>query len=723
MESYSVEAILSAVDKNFSSTMKNADSSMNNLDSSTQKTNTSIFDIAKGIGVFKLVDSAIGLVKSSMDGAIDRFDTLNKYPVVMQALGYSAEEVDKSMNKLTDGIDGLPTSLDEIVSSAQQLAISTGDLQKGTDTAVALNNAFLASGASAADASRGAQQYQQMLSKGEVDLQSWRSLLETMPIAMDKVSKSFSDQGVNSANDLYAALKKGDITFDDFNSRLIELNEGVGGFAELAQKNSAGIRTSFANIKTAVVKGLANVITAIDEGMQDAGLGSIAENFDKIKGAVNVAFKAITDSIPPAISFLTNLWNTIKPFLPLIMAVVGYISIYQGVMGTARKAVELYNGAQKMMNVLMNLNPIGLIIAAVIALVAAFIYFWKTSEEFRNFWIGLWESIKATFSTAWETMKNSLLAVWDAIIALLMPIVVSVMEIFSPMITFFIGLWEQIKTIAGAAWELIKAVIMAPILLLIDLVTGDFNRFKEDLSMIWTTIKDSMSTIVLAVVKIVIGYFKAIFDTGKNIFNGLKDFFSGIWGSIKETASNAWQSIKDTASRIWGEMVDGVSNLVNDIFGWFDKIKDIDLLEAGRAIIDGFLKGLKEKYEGVKDFIGGIGDWIRDHKGPIRVDKKLLIPAGNAIMEGLNNGLDNGFGAVQDNVSSMGDRLSTNFDIGSRLTSINSQIQTKVQHEVSYGTNNKPAMFNIQLGNQVFQAFVEDINEAQGNGINVNMQF
>lgn len=723
MESYSVEAILSAVDKNFSSTMKNADSSMSGLNENTKKTNTSILDIAKGIGVFKLVDSAIGLVKSSVDGAIDRFDTLNKYPVVMQALGYSAEEVDDSMNKLTNGIDGLPTSLDEIVSSAQQLAISTGDLQKGTDTAIALNNAFLASGASAGDASRGAQQYQQMLSKGEVDLQSWRSLLETMPIAMDKVSKSFSDQGVNSANDLYAALKKGDITFDDFNSRLIELNEGVGGFAELAQKNSAGIRTSFANIKTAVVKGLANVITAIDEGMQNAGLGSIAENFDKIKGAVNVAFKAITDSIPPAISFLTNLWNTIKPFLPLIMAVVGYISIYQGVMGTARKAVELYNGAQKMMNVLMNLNPIGLIIAAVIALVAGFIYLWNTSEEFRNFWIGLWESIKATFSTAWETMKATLLTVWDTIIALLTPIVVSVMEIFSPMITFFIGLWEQIKTIAGAAWELIKAVIMAPILLLIDLVTGDFNRFKEDLSMIWTTIKESISTIVLAVVKIVIGYFKAIFDTGKNIFNGLKDFFSGIWGSIKETAGNAWQSIKDTASRIWGEMVDGVSNLVNDIFGWFDKIKDIDLLEAGRAIIDSFLKGLKEKYEGVKDFIGGIGDWIRDHKGPIRVDRKLLIPAGNAIMEGLNNGLDNGFGAVQDNVSSMGDRLSTNFDIGSRLTSINSQIQTKVQHEVSYGTNSKPAQFNVRIGNSEFSAFLDDISQAQGNEINLNMQF
>lgn len=735
MESYSVEAILSAVDKNFSSTMKNADSSMNNLDSSTQKTNTSILDIAKGIGVFKLVDSAIGLVKSSVDGAIDRFDTLNKYPVVMEALGYSTQEVDDSMNKLTNGIDGLPTSLDEIVSSAQQLAISTGDLQKGTDTAVALNNAFLASGASAADASRGAQQYQQMLSKGEVDLQSWRSLLETMPIAMDKVSKSFSDQGVNSANDLYAALKKGDITFDDFNSRLIELNEGVGGFAELAQKNSAGIRTSFANIKTAVVKGLANVITAIDEGMQDAGLGSIAENFDKIKGAVNVAFKAITDSIPPAIKLITDLINILKPLMPIIVAVGAGLLALKGyfvalkVIATITKLVGLLNvaftilstvGLKTTIAMLAGfMGPIGWIITAIAAVTAGLVYFFTQTETGKKIWSAFVEVVK----DAWETIKATLLTAWNTIIAFLTPIVVSVMEIFSPMITFFIGLWEQIKTIAGAAWELIKAVITAPILLLIDLVTGDFNRFKEDLSMIWTTIKDSISTIVLAVVKIVIGYFKAIFDTGKNIFNGLKDFFSEIWGSIKETASNAWQSIKDTASRIWGDMVDGVSNLVNEIFGWFDKLKDINLLDIGKAIMDGFLKGLKEKYEGVKDFIGGIGDWIRDHKGPIRVDKKLLIPAGNAIMEGLNNGLDNGFGAVQDNVSSMGDRLSTNFDIGSRLTSINSQIQTKVQHEVSYGTNNKPAVFNVRIGDSEFSKFVDDISQAQGNGINLNMQF
>lgn len=100
METYSVEAILSAVDKNFISTMKNADGSMGTLDKNTQNTNTSILDIAKGVGVFKVVDTAIGVVKSSLDGAINRFDTLNAYPKVMAQMGYSTDDVSKSVTIL-----------------------------------------------------------------------------------------------------------------------------------------------------------------------------------------------------------------------------------------------------------------------------------------------------------------------------------------------------------------------------------------------------------------------------------------------------------------------------------------------------------------------------------------------------------------------------------------------------------------------------------------------
>lgn len=904
MESYSVEAILSAVDKNFSSTMKNADSSMNNLDSSTQKTNSSILDIAKGIGVFKLIDNAIGLVTSSLGGAIDRFDTLNKYPVVMQALGYSTEEIDKSMNKLTDGIDGLPTSLDEIVSRAQQLAISTGDLQTGTDTAIALNNAFLASGASAADASRGAQQYQQMLSKGEVDLQSWRSLLETMPIAMDKVSKSFSDQGVNSANDLYDALKEGDITFDDFNGRLIELNEGVGGFAELAKKNSAGIRTSFANIKTAVVKGLANVITAIDEGMQDAGLGSIAENFDKIKGAVNVAFKAITDSIPPAINFLTNLWSTIKPFLPFIMAIVSYIAIYQGVMGTARKAVELYNGAQKMMNVLMNLNPIGLVIAAVIALVAGFIYLWNTSEDFRNFWIGLWETIKSAvgaaidwivsawegtkqffadgwnalsegaknavesvkqawtdtkqwFADLWAGIKDTAADMWDgvkqafsdavdgvvsawqgvkqwfadlwkgikstissivdsikdAIMSRFGVLIYGIRNAFIHMKLFLSTLWENLGKIAGQMFEILKNIILAPVLFVTSMISGGWEEAKNNMIAVWNNILEAGTNIWSSIqaifdsfllntkmaflnvwtgIKAALSYiWTTISETAVNVFNGIvayfvetwqnikqtaidswestkaavaetwqnmkqgaidlwnsvKQYFADLWQSTKENAINTWKSIKqgvadawentkdavvNTAKNIvkgaaqaWEDLKQGVSNAIEKVKETFNQIKEIDLLQIGKDIIDGLVKGIKGKIEdvknAVKDIAGSITGKIKDILN-IHSPSRVMAELGMFTSQGLANGMLDGARYVDRASSQIADRAS-NMDIGNRISAVNSQIQTQVQHEVSYGTNSKPAQFNVRIGNSEFSAFLDDISQAQGNEINLNMQF
>lgn len=382
MESYSVEAILTATDRTFSSTMSSAERSMagvnkqsgelgDGLDKSTTKGNQlgkSILSIGAGVGAVKLVSTAVNMVKDSVEGAINRFDTLNKYPVVMKALGYSTEDVDRSMNKLSDGIDGLPTSLDEIVASTQQLSISTGSLSKGTDTAIALNDAFLASGASTADATRGMQQYIQMLGKGEVDMQSWRTLQETMPIAMDKVAKSFKEQGVNSVNQLYDALKEGDITFNEFNNRLIELDKGVGGFADLAKKNSKGIKTSWANIKTATVKGVTTVIKSFDELSKAVTGKNIAENLDSLKNVVNITFKAIDAAIQSTIPLMklfgkaiTSIGTALTPLLPtiasfaatftalkVIQQVTGYIKQSELAIKAYTTAISLYNGISKL---------------------------------------------------------------------------------------------------------------------------------------------------------------------------------------------------------------------------------------------------------------------------------------------------------------------------------------------------------------------------------------
>ena len=174
----------------------------------------------------------------------------------------------------------------------------TGDLDKATDVSLALNNAFLASGASTADASRGLQQFSQMLSVGKVDMMAWRTLQETMPGALSQTAKAFGFAGSSATTDFYDALDSGEISMTEFQDKLIELNGATDGFADQAKVASAGIKTSFQNLANAMSKGLANSITAIDEWAKSKSFGTIAENIDNMKGIINDAFSSINEAIP-----------------------------------------------------------------------------------------------------------------------------------------------------------------------------------------------------------------------------------------------------------------------------------------------------------------------------------------------------------------------------------------------------------------------------------------
>lgn len=194
---------------------------LDQLEGKSTKANKSIRDMAVAVGAVKLASAAFNVLKNSVGDAVSRFDTMQKFPKVMKALGFSAEDSDKSIKKLSDGIDGLPTKLDDVVANTQQMTAITGDLDKSTDTVLALNNAFLASGASTDDANRGMQQFNQMLSTGTVDLESWKTLQETMPLALQKTAEAMGYTGKSAQRDLYAALKEGTVTFDDFQNKLI----------------------------------------------------------------------------------------------------------------------------------------------------------------------------------------------------------------------------------------------------------------------------------------------------------------------------------------------------------------------------------------------------------------------------------------------------------------------------------------------------------------------
>ena len=277
-ESFSVEAILSATDKNMSSTMKKAIGAC-------QSFGDRVKSIVAGVGVTKVIGATMNVLSSSFDGAINRFDTMQSYPKVMKSLGFSVEQSQKSVAKLNQSVQGLPTSLADVVTTSKSLSAVTGNIDKATDTTIALNHAFLASGSSSEDASRGLQQYSQMLAKGTVDMQSWRTLQETMAPALTKVAKKLGITSGN-ANELYAALQNGTITFDQFNDAMIECDTETGGFADTALEASKGIKTSMTNIKSAVQNFEQGFMSAMNNMLKSKAMGGLVDNLEKIKSKI-----------------------------------------------------------------------------------------------------------------------------------------------------------------------------------------------------------------------------------------------------------------------------------------------------------------------------------------------------------------------------------------------------------------------------------------------------
>lgn len=425
------------------------------------------------------------------------------------------------------------------------------------------------------------------------------------------------------------------------------------------------------------------------------------------------------------------------------------------------------SGAFGIFNAVLAANPIGLIVTAVAALTAALVWFFTQTETGQQIWssfvdwikqawqgiadffVGLWSGISEGASTlwdgvitAWNAYIESLKAMWTAVVTFFSDLWVSIQEaasvawtaittvvmaIVQPFIDGFMNIWnnisdgltqvwEGIKMIFEGAWEFIKSIFLGAILIIIDIVTGNFDQLGVDLFLIWEGIKNGISliwegikTYFSGVVDVIVGYATGVFEnfsnvlstiwefiktaasmawewikstvsnliTGliqgaQNLWNNFVSFLSSLWENIKSTASAAWAGLKSLvlgfinglvsgAQTAWNNMKQAVSDLVTKITNIFNGIKNINLWEAGKAILNGFLGGLKSAWEGVTNFVGGIANWIRDHKGPIDYDRKLLIPAGNAIMQGLDQGLQERFKGVKETVGGIAGEISDVF--------------------------------------------------------------
>ncbi|EMF0555070.1 tape measure protein [Enterococcus faecium] len=575
---------------------------LDQLEGKSNKAGASIKNLVVSLGLVKVAAAAFNVLKNSLDSAISRFDTMQKFPKVMKALGFSVEDSQKSINKLSDGIDGLPTKLDDVVASTQQMTAITGDLDRSTDTVLALNNAFLASGASTEDASRGMQQYNQMLSTVQVDLESWKTLQETMPLALQKTAEAMGFVGKSAQRDLYNALKEGTVTFDQFQDKLIELGTGTGMLATLAKENSLGIATSFGNLSNAVSKGVANLITKFDELVQKLTGKTIAQNIDSMKSIINKSFEEMSkimdiliDNTDDMISAFKGLLDIVELLAPAFIAATGayvgfktalalgtlisFIGKIYGVITALGSMVSMFGVSGTAYALLSAIIPAGLtvfqLLSGVIgAAVAAFIYFYKTSETFRN---GINKTI--------EVVKSGLIKSFEYLKGVFISILPTLQKVADTVGNYLVKGFQKVVEVGSA----IASVAVPAFFNFVDavkrIVSSGIERFGSTLSQIGSVLS-------------------GIFSSGIELAGNLLEKFGGAFGKVGGAVSlviGILTKVAIAAIGLTGPFGLAVSLIISFISAW---------AKTGDFSADGITKVFDQLSETISNVADSISQYL-----------------------------------------------------------------------------------------------------------------
>lgn len=312
--------------------------------------------------------------------------------------------------------------------------------------------------------------------------------------------------------------------------------------------------------------------------------------WEVIKSAGIAIWDALKSAWSSTIDWIKNAWNSVTVFFSALWKIIksGAIRLWDSVVSAWESTVVWVKGIWDTVAEFF----VGLwegIVSVAISVWDTVSAAWETSIEYLktlfepmiNFFTETWETIAESASTVWETISETLSVVWD-----------------------------NIKIIAESAWEIIKNVILGPILLLIDLLTGNFEGFQEHLSQIWEnisiaagTIWESIKTIVTTIVDAAIAFISLAWESSMA-------FISGLWEALKETASNIWtalssavssivSSLVSTVSSLWGNLraaitktVEAIKTAVNSAWKWIQTTSST-VFNAVKSTITSIWNGIK----------------------------------------------------------------------------------------------------------------------------------
>lgn len=396
------------------------------------------------------------------------------------------------------------------------------------------------------------------------------------------------------------------------------------------------------------------------------------------------------------------------PVLIVIGKVVSAIGTIMTIVPKIAGAINVVKGAFAALNVTMLANPITLIIAAIAALVAAFIYLWNNCEGFRQFWINLWEGIKQAVTTAWNAITSFLSTAWESILGI-------AQTVWGAISGFFTTLWEGITGVFTAAWTSISGVMttiwntitsvwqsiydtISPLLeafrylfetifeairilieraftavfqkiqeiwnAIVAFLTPVLEGIKNVFQTIWTAIQSVVATVLTAIQGVVTTVWNAIKNAVTTVMNAIKGVVSSAWNNIKSMISSVMNSIKSVITSIWNNVKFAIGSIIGQIYtvihSGFEKavgyVKGLasQAFNWGKDLVMGIVNGIKSCISAVTDAVTGVANKIRSvlhfsvpDEGPL-TDYESWMPD---FMSGLAKGIEKSRSLVQKAVS------------------------------------------------------------------------
>ena len=566
-----------------------------------------------------IIALAIGkIIGAQMDEAVDRLDALNNFPRVMSNLGIGAEEAEASMKRLSDALIGLPTTLDDATLSVQRFTSANGNVKASTEMFLALNNAILAGGASTQVQSTALEQLSQAYAKGKPDMMEWRSAMTAMPAQLKQVAIAM---GYASSAQLGEALRDGTVSMNEFMVKITELNKnglnGFKSFEEQARNSTGGVKTSMINVKTAITRGLAQIMDAI-------GQSNIAGFFNGIASAINKVIPYITGFVKAcvwAVSSISGLFgksnkknidNTSKSLANLGVSGASTATDLDNTNSSAKKLSKTLNGlaAFDEMNVLKEADNSSSDDDGATALgdlgdidLSGFNDLNNTLNDTDK----IANKLKKIFGDVGKTMQKA----WDS--KPVQAFVYYIQTKFGFIKDLSKKLGEDLFDNMSTTWSNIE-----------DNVDTSLDNISTLFTDMWTDIGDGIET------------------WGQPIIDGVSGVFNSIWQDyiepITKNISKVWADFSGILVDLWNEhgkkLVNNIGEFVTTVIGLFKKIWD----KIITPIIEPFLETLSWLWDKhIKDLVKNIGEFVMKLVNfALEIYNKFIAPLISAVVDKLS---------------------------------------------------------------------------------------